>query len=78
MTVASQAASAIRRAGFDPNPGSIRWVIRAQRAASERRAVVVAEMTESDWDRLVSAAPFARKRAKVRACDPRKDGRRQA
>ena len=75
---AAHAAAAIKRAGHAPTPGNIRWVIRAQRAASARRSDVVALMTDVDWDALVRTAPFARKRTKVRACDPRRDGRRQA
>jgi len=69
-TVADQAASAIRRAGYKPTPGNIRMVLRAQRA--------VCDIPPTDfewWDRLVRSVPLgARPTRRRRASDTSLDG----
>lgn len=63
---------AMKRQGIPPRSATVRALL----------PVLVAEPFDEWSDGQLAAwlmrAPFARKRTKVRACDPRRDGRRQA
>ena len=56
-TAANCAARAIRRAGFDPTPGNVRMVLRAQRDRGE-----IPETEDAYWDRLVRELPLGLRR----------------